>query len=266
MTLTVETYGTLAEADAARRGDGRYLAGGTLVMRDLNYAVPGLSRVLRVSNPPRAIRQQGERLSMDAGVTMADVIESREAAFLAPVARSVGGPAVRNMATVGGNLFAAHPYGDFTAALLALDGEVQFVDGRTQPMEAFLAERDRAPLVASITMRMPRTGEFRFRKVARVKPKGVSVMSIAAWLPGAPMRVSQVRIAFGAMGPTPLRARAAEQVLEGRALDASGIERALSVATQGLAPVDDALASAWYRNEVAPVHLRRLLLDAEPGR
>ena len=89
-------------------------------------------------------------------------------------------------------------------------------------------------------------------------------MSIAAWLPGAPSSLSQVRIAFGAMGATPLRATAAEQALERVALDSRGIERALSVATQGLSPIDDALASAWYRMEVAPVHLRRLLLNEEP--
>jgi xanthine dehydrogenase small subunit len=41
-------------------------------------------------------------------------------AFLAPVARSIGGPAVRAAATVGGNLFAPSPYGDFSVALLAL--------------------------------------------------------------------------------------------------------------------------------------------------
>ena len=55
---------------------------------------------------------------------MAAVLAHRDLAFLHPVARSIGGPAVRTMATVGGNLFAACPYGDFTVALLALDGTV----------------------------------------------------------------------------------------------------------------------------------------------
>ena len=265
MTLSVETYASLSEADAARRSDGRYLAGGTLLMRDVNYGTENFTRMVRVPNPSRSIRRQGEHLVLDAGVTMSDVISARDADFLAPVARSVGGPAVRNMATVGGNLFAQHPYGDFTTAFLALDAEVQLVDGRSQPIEFFLAERDRAPLVAAVTVRIPRSDEFRFRKVARVKPKGVSAMGIAAWLPGGSMRVSQARIAFGAMGPTPLRAKAAEQALEGMALDARGVEPALAVATDGLAPIDDALASAWYRNEVAPVHLRRLLLNEDPS-
>lgn len=266
MSLSVETYATLTEADAAMGADARFLGGGTLVMRAVNYGDQSFRRILRLRETPRQIRSEGERIVIDAGVTMTDVIASRDLDFLAPVARAVGGPAVRNMATVGGNLFAPHPYGDFAAALLAFEGMVRFADGREMPLEPFFAERERAPLVAAIAIRRPRQGEFRFRKVSRVKPKGISVMSLSAWLPGAPSRIAGARIAFGAMGPTPLRAKAAEQELENQALDARGIERALAAANEGLDPQDDALASAWYRREVAPVHLRRLLLNEEPGR
>ena len=61
------------------------------------------------------------------------------------------------------------------------------------------------------------------------------------------------------MGSTPLRARSAERTLEGRALDAPTIASAAGAALEGFSPVDEALASAWYRREVAGVHLRRLL-------
>ena len=64
---------------------------------------------------------------------------------------------------------------------------------------------------------------FRFRKVARVKPKGVSVLSIAAHLPQTGGRIAGARIAYGAMAPTPIRARAVERALEGRSLDAASI-------------------------------------------
>ena len=46
------------------------------------------------------------RIELGAGVTMAGILAERELAFLHPVARAVGGPAVREAATVGGNLFA----------------------------------------------------------------------------------------------------------------------------------------------------------------
>lgn len=260
--LTVETFDTLAQAAGAMSPESRFLGGGTLIMRGVNYGDQSFRRIVRVRDSSlKEIRSAGGQIVIGAGATMADVIAAPETSFLATVARQVGGPAVRNMATVGGNLFAPHPYGDFTTALLALDAGVHLSDGSEQPMESFLSSRSSMRgLVASVSVPRPIGDEFRFRKVSRVKPKGVSVMSIAVWLPRQGGRISQSRIAFGAMGATPLRAKAAEQALEGVNLDAQGIERALSVATTGLNPMDDALASAWYRNEVAPVHLRRVLL------
>jgi xanthine dehydrogenase small subunit len=62
------------------------------------------------------------------------------------------------------------------------------------------------------------------------------------------------------MGPTPLRARAVERALEGRTLDAAGIVAAVAAAAEGMQPSSDAIASDWYRREILPVHLRRLLL------
>jgi CO/xanthine dehydrogenase FAD-binding subunit len=130
------------------------------------------------------------------------------------------------------------------------------------PIEQFLQSRDRSPgLVTSVTVPRPTSPDaFRFRKVSRVKPKGVSVLSIAVHLPMTGGRLANVRIAYGAMAPTPIRARAVERALEGRSLDAAGIAAALAAAAEGTNPATDALASAWYRREVLPVHLRRVLL------
>src|SRR5579883_1820864 len=205
------------------------------------------------------------RIELGGGVTMAAVLAERDLAFLHPAARAVGGPAIREAATVGGNLFAPSPYGDFAAALLALDATVTLAGGvgqRELPLEEFLSRRERAALVGSIAFRRPAADAFRFVKVSRVHPKGISVLSIAAQLPLSSGRVSGARIAYNAMGPTPLRAKATERALEGRSLDAAGIAPALAVAADGTAPVDDPIASAWWRREILPVHLRRLLLGA----
>ncbi|MEM1383215.1 MAG: FAD binding domain-containing protein [Pseudomonadota bacterium] len=265
MAVTVETYATAEEAGRALRtgGDARYLGGGTIVMRAINYGDQSFRRVVRATDPAlRQVRAQGARVEIGSGVTMAEVIDSRELAFLAPVARWIGGPAVREVATVGGNLFAEHPYGDFAAALLALDAVVTEVGGATRPLEALLSARTRGtqPLITAVSVMRPEAGAFRFAKVSRVKPKGVSVMSIAAWLPQQGGRISGARIAYGAMAATPIRTMGVERALEGKTLDAAGIAPALSAATDGLQPPSDALASGWYRREVAPVHLRRLLL------
>jgi CO/xanthine dehydrogenase FAD-binding subunit len=197
---------------------------------------------------------------------MTAILARADLAFLHGVARAIGGPAIRTMATVGGNLFAATPYGDLAVALLALDAEVMSLSGygspRAVPLAEFLAGRERGGqgLATAVRFAAPRAaGEFRFRKVSRVKPKGLSVLSIAAHLPGSGGRLQNVRIAVGAMGPTPLRARGAERALEGRSLDSASVAAAKAGALEGLHPATDAIASEWYRREVMPVHLGRLL-------
>jgi CO/xanthine dehydrogenase FAD-binding subunit len=133
-------------------------------------------------------------------------------------------------------------------------------DGGPRPIEDFLRDRNRAGLVAAVQVPRPREPRaFGFLKVSRVKPKGVSVLSIAVHLPRDAGRLRGVRVAFTGMGPMPLRAASSERALEGATLDASVIARAAAVAVDGLDPPTDALASAWYRREVAGVHLKRLL-------
>ena len=268
MPITVKTFSSLADAAAALASDrgARFLAGGTLVMRAVNEGDTSLSTIVRATDRAFAeIRPSGPRITIGAGATMAQIMANRELAFLHPAARAVGGPAIRNMATVGGNLFAPSPYGDFATALLALDATVAMqgsYSGRETPLEELLASRDRnSSLVATITFNRPASPDaFRFRKVARVKPKGISVLSIAAHLPVSGGRIAGARVAYGAMAPTPIRARAVERALDGKSLDESGIASALAVAAEDTNPATDAIASAWYRREVVAVHLKRLLL------
>lgn len=270
MTVEIKTFRSISEAAAALASDraARFFSGGTLLMRSINEGDTAIATLVRATDPAyRQIRSEGGRISIGAGARMVDILASRDLDFLHPVARVVGGPAVRAMATVGGNLFAPSPYGDFTAALLALDATVtvQGAYGGAQqtPLEQFLAGRDRAGggLVSAVSVPRPAAPDgLRFRKVARVKPKGVSVLSIAACLPVAGGRIAGARVAYGAMAPTPIRARAVERALEGRSLDAAGIAPALAAASEGTSPATDAIASAWYRREVVAIHLRRLLL------
>ena len=266
--ISVETFPTIEQASGAMTGNAAYLGGGTLLMRALNYGEQDFEKIIRSTDTAlKTINSASDRVIIGAGVTMAQVIAEPNLAFLVPVARSVGGPAIRNMATVGGNLFAQHPYGDFTVALLALNGIVKMDNGSEHDLEQFLSSRDSVSrIVSSVSILKPNDQDFKYKKVSRVKPKGISVMSIAAWLPVSAGRPSNVRIAFGAMGATPLRAKSAEKALEGVNIDASGILPALQALAQDFTPPDDAIASGWYRAQVAPVHLKRLLLGEVEAR
>jgi CO/xanthine dehydrogenase FAD-binding subunit len=272
MPVTVKTFASFGEAASALSSDrgARYLGGGTLVMRALNEGDVSISTVVRATDRALArIDIASSRVTIGAGVTFAKILAERELAFLHAPARSIGGPAVRNMGTVGGNLFAPSPYGDFTVALLALDASVSVQGGfgiRDVPIEEFLQSRERqsGALVLAVSCQRPASTEaFRYRKIARIKPKGGSVITLAAHLPVSSGRISGARIALGSMAATQMRAKAAERALEGRALDDSAIGAAAAAATEGVSPADNALGSAWYRREIVGVHLRRLLSGQE---
>jgi CO/xanthine dehydrogenase FAD-binding subunit len=264
MALALQTFSTVKDANAALKSAGtRYLGGGTLVVRAANEGDVSISGFVRSTEPSLStIAVSGGTVRIGASVTMAAIARHPDLASLAHAARAVGGPAIRNMATVGGNLFAPTPYGDLTVALLALDATVHTDDGEV-PIEAFLAKRENnRAIVTSVGFTLPKEGGVRFLKVSRVKPKGVSVLSIAAVLELQPDgTVSSARIALGCTADRPMRAAAAEKALLGKALTKEGIAPALAVIRDGTSPATDPIASAWYRNEVLPVHLGRLLLS-----
>jgi CO/xanthine dehydrogenase FAD-binding subunit len=267
MALDIVRADTVSQAAGMLAGDdgARFLAGGTYLVRAMS-AGDGSIRKLVLSDGlglDRITVGETDTVTIGSAVTMAQVAREPSLVFLATVAESIGGPAVRNMATVGGNLFAWSPYGDFAVALLALGATVvsEGLDGEgTTDLEAFLADGPkRGRIVRSVRFAAPGEGAFRYLKVTRKHPHGASVLSIAALLPMIGGKVSGARVAYGAMAARPMRAKAVEATLDGTVLDAAAIDAAVKVAAEGTAPEDDPQASAWYRREVLPVHLRRLL-------
>lgn len=265
MSLAVQTFSSVRDASDALVPEGiRYLGGGTLLVRAVNEGDVSITGYVRSTAPAlQAIEFVEGRATIGASVTMAAILANAELAGLHPVAKAVGGPAVRNMATVGGNLFAPAPYGDFTVGLLALDATVHSTDADA-PIEDFLSGRNdrRKPgIVTAVSLDVPSDGALRFLKISRVKPRGVSVVTIAAALAlDDAGKVNSARIALGCMADRPMRAHAAEQALIGRQLVKDEIREAVAVIGEGTNPITDPVASAWYRSEVLPVHFSRLLL------
>jgi len=267
-------YQSVSELNAAAallsaHSGARLLGGGTLLVRRVNEGDTSIDTFVRLRDPKLLLLDAaGETVRLGAGVTMSRIAREPALTFLAPVANAIGGPAVRAAATVGGNLFAPHPYGDFGVALLALDATISVEDiggARDFSAEAFFGARDNlaaGSIVTAVTFRRPAEGAFRYLKVSRVRPKGAAVLSIAAMVSRTSGIVVEPRIAFGAMAKTPIRAHRAENAVTGMALTTESIERAVGTATEDTSPPTDAIASGWYRKTVLPVHLRRLLLDA----
>jgi len=258
--VRAESVGHAAALVAGKDG-ARFLGGGTFLVRAVTAGHGTIRTVVLNDGLGLEGIDAGETVTIGSAATMTDVARTPGLDFLAPVARSIGGPAVRNMATVGGNLFAWSPYGDFAVALLALGATVSRVtpDGETVvDLGAFLAGGP-AGVVRSVQFARPAEGAFRYLKVTRKHPHGASVLAIAALLPVVDGRFAGVRVAYGAMARRPIRTGAVEAALEGRAPGPEAVAAAVAVAAEGTAPEDDPQASAWYRREVLPVHLGRLL-------
>ncbi len=203
---------------------------------------------------------------LGAGVTMHALAKADMPDALRQAARRVAGPALRNVATVGGNIFARQPYGTVAAVLLALDAVLVFAapnGAQTIALADFYATGDAAPgLLTHIEFARPE-GRLVFVKCARQRYGGPTVISVAARIAfDNDRKVSAARIALGGAGEFPLRAEEAEQSLLGRALDAEAIDAASRAAAAGCDPADDPVASAWYRRRMVGIYTGRALTEA----
>lgn len=251
------------------------MGGGTLVMAAINdgHLFPKRAMSLRRAGLDGVNTANGQ-VEVGAGVTASRLARIEALPPLARAAALLGGPALRTMATVGGNLFARPPYGDLAVPLLALDATVELAgpDGtRSLPLTDFYAERG-APdgprpgeLVAGLRVPCPNDATA-YVKLGRRQANTPSVAAVAACLAmDADGRCQDVRIALGAAGPTPLRARTAEAALAGQRLDADAVEEAALAAMAECDPPTDALATAWYRRQMVGVAVRRALAQVING-
>lgn len=265
MLSHVHLPGSAAEAAELLRDGGWLVGGGTVVMPRVNTgAVPVDALVSLRRAGLDGIGVDGRRVSIGAAATLADVGEHAGLAFLRPVIRSIASPPVRNLATVGGNLVVDQPYGDLAVALLALDARVEVLgaDGAREVRVDELAVGG-AEVVTAVHFDYPHSATWCYRKAMRRRHNSAAIVTVSAVVAVEDGVVRSARIALGGVAPKPVRAPAAERVLLGRPFDRPTVEAAASAAREGVEPLDDAYASAWYRDRVLPVHVRRALLGQD---
>jgi CO/xanthine dehydrogenase FAD-binding subunit len=193
-------------------------------------------------------------------MTTLDAVMAAGIEPLAAAAAVVADPEIRAQATIGGNLCAAPgaeaPRGDLQAPLVAMGARVRSAGPggeRTESVEEYLTgARDR--LVLSIEVDRPARGAYVTQR--RPHSHSYSVMAVA----GAEVD-GTVRIAAAGVAPHAVRLTGVERALAGRAAPAD----AAGHATEGVEPHDDALASAWYRREVLPVLVARVIEQLQGG-
>lgn len=246
------------------------LAGGTVAMRLLNE---GLTQPGAVMSLHRAkmndVRSVNSHLEIGATTTLTFLAQMTGIPVLANAARQVGGWAIRNMATVAGNLFVPPPAGDVAVALLALDAQVVAAKTggeRKMPLDQFFTgfmQTALAPdeLITRLEVPQP-SGKTAYIKFGRRELNSPAVVAVAARIEqNAEGIVTDARIALGAASDYPMRAKQAEAALVGHALNAESIAQAADLAQKESNPSTDAIASEWYRRKMVGVFVKRALSD-----
>ena len=251
------------------------LAGGTGLLVDMRGGLRRPGALVNVSglDELRQVQREDGHVVAGSGVTIAELLEDPLVAEYASVLRDgaavFANPLVRNRATLGGNLSYASPAADTAPPLLVLDAEVELAtrDGsRRVPLEEFITGVRQTTccgneLVTAVRWPVPSPQSAgAFRKLALRKADAISVVSAAVLVErDGQGRFADVRIAMGAVAPTPIRAHAAEDLLRGQSPTPAAIAEAARLAAEATCCVDDVRASAAYRKRVTDALVRRLL-------
>lgn len=229
---------------AGYAGRARIVAGGTDLLLELQQgrhpAVAALVDVTRIAELTR-LTQEGEYLHIGAAVPHTQIVaDARVAAGATCLVEScgvIGGPQVRNVATLGGNVAHALPAGDGTLSLVALDAEAQVARVASaadptpvrewRPVRTLYA----GPGRSAVDQTREVIVQFRFRAAGRgeasafkriMRPQGVAlpILGLAAWVAVREGTITAARLALGPAGATPLRPSRAEAFLIGQSASA----------------------------------------------
>jgi len=255
----------------------RTVAGTTDFIPQARRGVPYPPALLDISKIDefRQIKKEDGKIFVGAAVTMARLLSDDlivgQCPVLASAAKSLGSPLTRNRATIGGNIANASPSADTAPVLLALNADAHFLstDGSTRkvPMTEFFldykktARRD-DEIITGFTF-VPKPGYWgRFVKVGQRDGAAISVANMAVLLKRDGDVCTDLAVAFGAVGPVPLRAYSVEKAAKGGAFSERFAAACAEAVQRDISPISDIRGSDEYRRHVAANILSRALTDA----
>ena len=258
--------------------ESKLLAGGTDLLPQLKNGLLKPARVIDLSGVARLRSIEvgnGKGLKIGSAVTARTLELDRtvRASYLslAESGALVGSVQIRNLATLGGNICNAAPSADMAPPLLALDAEAVITGPKGErrvPIAAFFTGVRRtvlAPDEILVELVVPNPGAHSGGNYLRHTPRrelDIAVVGVASQLTLANGRCTKARIALAAVAPVPLRATAAEQVLEGQAVTPDLIKRSADLAVDAARPISDQRGSADFRRHLVRVLTRRTLTTA----
>jgi carbon-monoxide dehydrogenase medium subunit len=270
-----EVHATLKEFGS----DAKLIAGGTslVIMMRQRLVRPNCLVSLRSVRGLNSIEIKDGGIRVGGLATHREVESSsllrRRLPLLAETYHHVATVRVRNMATVGGGLAHADPNQDPPPTLIALGATVKVTsaDGsRVIPLDDFFTDYyetvlkpDEIVTEVFIPKMAPNSAGAYLKFLPRTADDYATVSAAAVLtLDKTKKMISDVRIALGSVGVTPIRATAAEAVLRGQPLKAEAFAEAGEKAKEAVDPISDFRGSAAYKKEMAGVFVRRALEKA----
>jgi len=249
------------------------IAGGTDVMVDMKYKEePGCLVNIKKIPGLDTIQENGASLQMGPLVTIRDIETSRLVRERLPLlwesCHQFASLQIRNTATIGGNICRASPSGETLAPLLALEAKAKLAFRDGEKTEAFISffqgpgktSLGSKGLLTEIEIPYPPKGshgvylKHAVRGAMDIAMVGVAVLITAD---AGNSSLQDVRIALGAVAPTPIRATKTEALLRGKSLTAALVKEAATLAASESSPITDQRSSAEYRGWIVEALTRR---------
>jgi len=263
---------------ARYKGKAKVIAGGTDFIPKLKRREIGApERVIDLKAIPGLdnIKYDVSGLSLGALVTIGAVETSaiirEKFGVLAQAARSMASPQVRNRGTIAGNICNAVPSADSAPPLLTIGAKLKLVSQegeRVVGIEDFFTGPGQTALANDEILQEiqiphpPPNSQGIYLKLTPRRAMDLAIVGVAVVIIPQDGICKDIRIALGAVAPTPIRARRAEVVLKGQKLDDNLIEKAARTAAGEARPIDDHRASAEYRRDMVEVLVRRAIKQA----
>jgi CO/xanthine dehydrogenase FAD-binding subunit len=261
-------------------GEVRVLAGGTDLLLDIEQGRhPPVDTLVDITRIPELnlLEVRQDTLFIGAGVVHKRITRSPEvkhhAQALAEASGLIGGPQVRNSATLGGNVAHALPAADGTIALMVMDALAEVAKPGARRMvplgELFEGPGKstldpRGELLVGFHLPLVKTGQASaFDRVMRPQGVAIAILNCAVWLQRDGDRIAEARVSVGPSGPTPRRMTQAEFFLIGKGPEDNTIGQAYQLALEeGNFRTSRHRATSEYRQQVLRMLLNRTITTA----
>jgi carbon-monoxide dehydrogenase medium subunit len=253
----------------------RIIAGGSDL---LVFKPQGIECLIDLSNLDLSyINEEKDGIVIGASTILNDIehaplLASGPYKIVSEAVSALATPTIRNTATIGGNLCNASPAADLPLPLMVLGATVRIAGkngSRVMPVADLFENVKRTALgegeflVEVQIPQCPGNSGASFQKLRHHQTSiDIAIVNAAARLTCENDICKEAHIALGAVAPTPVYAKGAEKLLQGKKIDLDLIQKAAEAASEEAKPIDDIRASAGYRKKMVAVLVRRALEES----